>query len=374
MIHSLILASVALCSGGSTGTAAVPAIDDSWTTLDREIAALAQAQAEAKAEAPAGPKISGYLRVSTYWSDIPLPGSTEDQLGTAIANTRINVGGKVGEVTYRISKDGASQPPVYPPAAPTVGTVAIRDAWASMPLAEGLNLQMGRNKTPFLFSEMVGEEKQLFWDRPLQGDTWKGRDQGVQLNGRWGHIRAWAQLMNGGDASGDEQYFNALAAYDLIAGKGMGGQEGGFGPDAETNLTLAAGYVDDGSFTDGDAINGQLLACSGPFYFQGEVVSYGDGYVPGAAPTGPATGPSNLDLAGTTGWDAALSYALNEKWEIAARYQDTDDPNNTDIVTGGLNWYYDGWSVKWYLNWDHVSSDLATAEGDRALIGLLVAF
>ncbi len=379
MLNTLLFASVALGSVGSAGSTGGAATLDTWTTLDREIEALAQAQAQAQAaEAPAGPKVSGYIRTSAFWSDIPLPtvpANTDDQLGVAIANTRLTVGGKIGDVTYQMSMDGASQPPVYPPVAPTVGTVAIRDAWASMPLTEGLNLQMGRNKIPFLFTDTVGEQKPLFWDRPLQGDTWKGRDQGVQLNGKWGHVRAWAQLMNGGDATVDELLYSGMAAFDLIAGKGLGAQEGGFGPDAETNLTVAAAYADDGSFDDGEAMNAQLLFSSGHFYFQGEVVNYGDGYTPttGAA-VGPAAGPSTLNLADTTGWDASLAFMINEKWELAARYQDTDDPNNTDIVTAGVNYFQEGWSVKWYLNYDAVSSDLATADGDRILLGLLVAF
>lgn len=125
-------------------------------------------------------------------------------------------------MTYLICMDGAGRPAIHPPALPTFGAESLRDAWGSVPLNESIELHFGRNKTPLLFAEVVGESKLVLWDRPDQGAVRTGRDTGVQVAGNLDRLRAWGQVRNGGD-----------------------------GGEAETSFTVAAGCLDDGSVSDG---------------------------------------------------------------------------------------------------------------------------
>jgi hypothetical protein len=337
--------------GGSAG--------DEWVTLDREIAQLS---ASLPAQDQPGPLLSGFLRVDQAWTDTP---GAPTEFGTSIANARIAFTGKVGEIAYKLSFDGATG---------SNGTSAtIEDAFAIVPLSEDVRLQFGRFFAPLLFSATVGNDRQVFWDRTFQGQTWEGRDAGVQLLGEFGHVRAWALAQNGGDGVADDLLWNVTAAWDLDVDRRLGDQEGGYGVDVPLAVTAAVGYLDEGTIGQGGVIDGQLLATFGAFYLQGEVVSYADGYTPNAVPGGIANPAAQDDLGGSTGWDITASYQFSEHWEAALRFQDVG-VDDTRIYSIGVNWFVAGWAVQWLADYNHIASADPTREQDQVLVGLVVGF
>lgn len=339
--------------------AADGATADIWGDLDREIESLA---ASLPVEDRTGPLLSGFLRVEQQWTEAE---NADTELGTALANARVALDGKVGDIGYKFSFDGAT--------GANGTTASLEDAFATMPLSEDVQLVFGRFKAPFLFTATVGDDRQLFWDRTFQGKTWDGRDAGVQLLAELGHLRAWANAQNGGDGVSGDLMWNVCAAWDLDAGRRLGGQEGGYGVDVPANVTAAVGYLDEGTIGDGGVINGQLLATLGAFYFEGEVVSYGDGYTPNAVAGGIAQPAAQDGLGGSTGWDLSASYQFSERWEAALRFQDVG-VDDTRIGSIGLNWYVEGWAVQWLANYNHVSSDDPAEEKDQVLVGLVIGF
>lgn len=365
-MHLLLLSALALAP---TDLPEYAPIDD-WSSLDAEIANLSSTYVAADDTAP---KISGWLKIDQFWSDF---GNSGSLFGTALASARLNFSGKVGDFAYKLQIDGSSGATGagFGGAAGTGGNVSLKDAWASYPISENLKFQFGRFKAPFLFTSMVSDDREVFWDRTFQGEIWNGRDQGVQLIGNYDHFRAWGNMQNGGDGVADDLMWNVNAAWDLVAGKGLGSQEGGYGVDATTNVTVAAGYLDEGALDDGGVINAQAIATIGGFYLQGEVVSYGDGFTPQPATfVGISRPAAQADLAGSTGWDVTGAWQFNEKWQAALRYQDTDT-QDTQILSVGLNWFVAGWGVQWIANYDHVKSDNSAIESDRVLVGLVVDF
>lgn len=366
-MNPFVLCALALGASDPSHLAETAPVDD-WSTLDREIERLSQT---ASAQESTGPKISGYMRIGALWADVNL---SDDELGVILNNARLNFEGKIGEVGYKISVDGASGSANFytnPTAGGTGGNVTLKDAYGTFPIYEKIvNLQFGRNKTPFLFTGTVSDEMQVLWDRTVQGFLWSGRDEGAQINATFENFRAWLQVMNGGDGITDDLMWNATVAFDLNPEKRLGKQEGGYGVDSPFNLLAAAAYLDEGTVGEGSAFNGQLQAVVGGFWIGAEVVDYGEDYTPGAITAGIAAPAAGQDLAETTGWDVTAAFMFTPEWEVAARYQDIDNSDQGMVYTAGINYYVAGFNNRWMLNYDYVTSDDNALDGvNRVLVG-----
>jgi hypothetical protein len=58
------------------------------------------------------------------------------------------------------------------------------------------------------------------------------------------------------------------------------------------------------------------------------------------------------------------------EWEIAGRYEDWDNINNTEHFALGVNWYINGMNAKWTAEWDYFNSDNNASDGNAFLVGL----
>ena len=259
-LTSLVGVSAALPSGGS----------EEWVALDREIEALSSTL-QGDPDKPQGMQVGGYIKTQYNYS-ADNPAVTGDESGFGFNSIRINITGQVGDYKIKVSAEGKS------------GTFGVADAYVRFPVHENVNVQVGQFKSRFLYSYYTSDQNTLFYDRAAIPSAWGQRDTGVQVDGTFGPFIGILQVQNGGDTVGDEYAITAKAIY-AVMGKAIEGQAGGFGPDAETALTLGVGYLDDGSVTDGDAIEGEAIFTHGPWYAAAEVVDHGTGFTNGGAPT-----------------------------------------------------------------------------------------
>ena len=66
-----------------------------------------------------------------------------------------------------------------------------------------------------------------------------------------------------------------------------------------------------------------------------------------------------------------VAYMLQpDEWEVAVRFEDMDDDNDTTALTFGANYYMAGHEAKWAINLVDVSSDGVDADGTLFRVGL----
>ena len=68
----------------------------------------------------------------------------------------------------------------------------------------------------------------------------------------------------------------------------------------------------------------------------------------------------------------ATYMVVPDKYEIAVRFQDTDNITDDSEFTIGLNRYISGHDVKWQVNFASADSDDSSKEFDVILVGLNV--
>lgn len=356
-MHGKQLSALALATLAGAAQAGTPAAENEWLSLDRELAAL-EANFAPLAEEAGGVEVSGWVKTHYDSSNDVITASGNDLGGFGLDGIRINVTGKVGDYSMKITAEGKS------------GTFAVRDAFVRLPVIDNVSVQLGQFKSRFLYSYYASNDKLVFYRRSAIASAWGTRDTGAQIDGRFGPFLGVIQLQNGDDAAGDEWALTAKAFW-AVMGKMIEKQLGGFGTDAETALTLGVGYFDDSTVSNSSAISAEAVFTSGPIFAAAEAVSHDDGF------TGITSGvASKVDAAGfadDTPWDVTLAWMLTEQWELAAEYEDNDDPGSTTTVRGGVNYYVHGHAAKWQLNYATTSSDSPALEVDLVTLGLLVS-
>jgi len=368
-MNKFVLSALALTT--ASGAALAGNETKEWLSLDREIASLAQGTAQA---ASSGVTVSGFIKTSFYDSgDIdtdPSPLNESDLSGFSLNNARVNISGSIGRFGAYIQLDGASAmsdesahpgpgnlgPSLGAPDQPfsTASDVIVLDAYASWSITDEIQLRMGNFRPPVLGSALLDENQLLFLNRTLNGDVWDFRDLGVQVNGNFDRLGWWAALQNGQDAQGDEFAYALRVAFNALGAAGSN-VEGAYGAGDDTNLSLAAAYADDGDIDEGTALalEGQFSVRN--FAIAGEMVDYDE------------------DLGDVSPWSLTASFLINTQWEIAARYEDVDDSDDTTLITLGLNWYLEGHNAKWQINYATADSDNSSFEVDLIGLGLVVS-
>ena len=358
MIHAALHASLVLLSGAGA-PAGEPS--DGWLSLDREIAALQ----DAAATAPPPIVISGYIKTSYVNSDDFLVGG-EDKSGFELNNARINIKGKVGDYELRFSADFASS------GNPSVG--AVRDAFIRFPVAEQVHLQMGNFKSPFLFGGLESDELQVFYERTSQGRLWSGRELGLMADAQLDKVWLYAAVQNGGDAQADEYLFVARALF-AIAGDAITRQSGGYGLESPVRATISAGWLSDETVDDAQVINAEAMLTTGRLWLHGEILDYGDGFADAGGNNQIPAGNAQAAFVqnDTTPFGVTAAYMLNSTWELAVRFEDLDDSDDTIRMWGGVNIYIEGHPAKWQVSYITTDSDSTVKDGDEVRVGLVVA-
>ncbi len=359
-MNKLVFGALAATLVGSVGYASE---SEDWASLDRELESLSTTLSAQSG----GPSFGGYI---ITWFDVnsdastnfdpdgagPLPSESKDVQGFTLKKVRLEAKGAVDDYGYKMSVDFAS------------GSASLKDAYVNWHVGESLNVQAGRFKSPTFRSQLVSSSRLLFRDRTSIGGTF-GRDTGAMISGDFETVGWWIALQNGIDGNLEDFLVTGRVQVALM-GDGPGKVEGAYGAPDETELTVAAMFQDEGSFSDSSIFGGEVVFTSGPFSAQAEVADYDKDFTP-------ASGFMNsigTELADNTPWDVTVSYMFNEQYEAAARWEDFDDSANSDQLTVGVNRYVDGHNIKWQLQWRSSSSDVAALEQDQVSLGLALRF
>ncbi len=295
----------------------------------------------------------GYLLRSSYGTsgdDLYEPAPGQDLGGFRMQDASLWFQGYVGgyEVFLRADASDATDWPPIGGGQP--GVVNMRDAWARAPLAEGVNLYFGNFRCPVVNSGMLDEGKLLMIDRTRIGQFFDVYQAGAAVVADIDafHIKLAAQ--NGGDGAADELGLVARAEYKV--GEGAKQREGALGAEG-FDATIGLGYFEDGGMgNEFDAFIADAYATYDQFSLHAEVVDMGGDLA--AMTVGNAGGES------ATPYTATLGFRIDERFEVALRYQDLDDTNDTTQIGGGFNYYVAGHAAKWQVNvsqYDNASDD-----------------
>ena len=315
---------------------------EEWAGLDRDIENLASSFATQGG----GFAVDGFL-IATYnnSSDITVSPSGNDLGGFMINNARANLRGTVGDYGVFISLDAAG------------GAATLLDAYGTFSIGDQVNGQLGQFRPPFLWSSQIDEDKFVLLSRTINGSVWASRDNGVMFNGTFEQIGWYVAAQNGSDSVGDELAFTGRVDFDAL-GAGIGLQEGAYGASDESTLTVGVAFHDDGGLSDGTAIGGDAVFTMGAFSAHAEVVDYDQDFF-------------GQDV---TPFSVTASYMVSpDEYEIAVRFEDLDDGNDTTIITGGVNRYVTGHDAKWGINYTTTQSDVSSLEIDVISVGLTLS-
>lgn len=334
-----------------------------WSTLDRDLAALTQ-----NPPGTTGFGMHGYVRSRfAHSSDIDTlgPNSDQDLSGFSMDNARIELRADQGD-DYGVV--------IQLEAAP--GVAFLLDAYGTFHITEGIEGRMGNFRAPFLWSALIEDNHLILLDRTFNGQNWSGRQEGIQINGTFDQFGWWVALQNGIDGVADEFQWTVRASFNALGTSSGNMQEGAFEAGTESSLMIGAAYSNDGTPDDGAAFAIDLGFTQGALSAHAELVDYDDDVTPDSSlnlQTG-TLNPSGLATTGSeTPWSITLGYMISENmYEIAARFEDLDDSDDTTAWTIGLNRYVHGHDAKWTLQFSSADSDVAAKEADTIALGLCV--
>lgn len=349
---------------------------DEWTSLDQEIAALAD-QPQAGQQPTQGIAVNGWIRTRyANSSDVdadPSAAGDQDLGGFNLDSVRLVIRGTAVEgYGFLISFDAGDEA-VNDAASDGVGVV---DAYATVRLCECATITMGRFCAMFLANTCVEERKLLFLDRSFLDEAWDWRDLGVQVSGSFQRFEYWAAIQNGMDGAADEYALTARASMHVI-GHNLCTQEGcPMGVEPSKLLTVGVAWYDDQSMDEGAALGGDVLFAWDRFSAVAEIVDHEEEMRPGLA-LNPSTGVLiPMDFAATgpeTPWGITLGYLLvPERWEVGLRWQDLDDEADTSSIGAAVNLYFAGHDAKWTAQFDSVDSDDSALDAETIAVGLTV--
>ncbi|MCC7013874.1 MAG: hypothetical protein IT454_15055 [Planctomycetes bacterium] len=377
-MNPVLLGAIAL--GSVPTTQPSTAAHSLWTSLDRDFAALAQ---DAKAEKK-GVEVGAYLKTS-YRDSADIQVNGEDESGQKFNGARLEFKGKVGAFELVASIDGAN------------GDVETKDFYARTKVCSGVNVKIGQYRSPFLFSGVAGDTKEIFYDRTTQGNLWSVREPGIGLDGVEGRLAWWLSLHNGGDAAGNDHLLIGKAAVALLGDVILPKQTGNYGVDAKPAITVGVGYADDGSAASANdptrhatAVSAEVVAVMGRVFFLAEAVNYDEDFVKdidnvtagnqNSVGGGQAARASNADVADSTPFGATAGFMITGQDEVAVRWENLNDSgaaheHSTQRYWLGYTRYFEGHPAKVQVNWIHEANQDANGSDDtvdEAVIGLVI--
>jgi hypothetical protein len=345
-----------------------------WLGLDEELNAIAS-----NVNLQGGGVELGALVRAAYISasgdDFDGIGGGEDQLGLVIDDVELWSQGQLGDYFWRVSVDfGDTFSPYF------IGNLlggslvntdredTLEDAFARWNFSENFNLQVGHFIFPTTFTSAANPDSLVLLGRTSVGEYFHTYGLGAMLTGDYEMLQWYLAAFNGADGTDDDQELRGRLVYNI--GAGANRTEGALGANDELNAALGLSYVDDGELDDGSVLVFDLTSTVAGFSLGGEFASFDEDHATVPAGFGPTAG-----LAYTDGMDViafTVGYLLTEEWEIAGRYEQLDDENDSTLMSIGVNYYQMGHNAKWQLMYTDFASDLATDEGSLIGLGLTV--
>jgi hypothetical protein len=356
----LILSGAALLAAPlSAGVNAATSPASDWKSLDASLALMPDGHT-------GGPSMGALIRSSLDFSgdDGYEQAGSEDLQGVRFQDAALWANGTVGQFFWRLSLDFASST-----GEPTngsgsgIGGATLEDAFAQWTCPDTpIRLTMGQFVCPPLHSSTTAKHAQLFIDRTILGHSFRVWNPGVAVDGDFDAFHWKVAVQNGADGAAEDFALTARGEYYLNGGVGnVEGAMGGKGNGVQG--TIGVFYFDEGDLSDGSMIGADATIVFDAFSVAAEIADLDDDL-----------GPEKFEVAdGNTPWALTGSWlTASREWEVALRLQDHDDDEDTQVISGGLNWYHGGHNAKWQLNVSDYSSDDSNAEGTLIQIGLTV--
>jgi hypothetical protein len=359
-MNTFVNSALALAAASSLGFAGTNGSD--WAGLDQEI----NLAAAAGQNGVGGPQIGALIRSSVdFSSDDNHQIGTEDLQGMRFQDVRMWASGEIADFVWRLSFDFASSSGV-----PTgsddngLGDPVILDAYAKWLAAENIDVYFGNFKAPLTASQSVSAGHLLFIDRTLIGQSIDSWDAGVMVGGSMEQFMWSVAVQNGIDDASEDIQIRARGQYNFNAGPLA--SEGVYGAADGTNGMVGVGYLDEGDDgADGSAIFVDGAVTFDNFSIHAELAEVDEELVTATAPLGNFSDDA-------TPFAITGSFAFNEEFEAGLRFQETDDDDDTSMISAGLSWYQSGHQAKWQLNFSDISSDDDALEGSLIQIGLTI--
>jgi len=327
--------------------------------------------------------VSGWLIGAITSDDAPSIADPDasDNLGTGLSAARVNLSGSLGNnYSFVLGWDFTDSGELYAPEGDPVsasGTGGLTDANVSVGVTDGLDLTVGVFRRQFLHSGNIQRNQTLFIDRSHLGSMYSSRDAGLALSGSFNRVNWEVTATNGHDGNSDEFAYSAHVDFDIIGSSS--GNEGAYGAADGANLNVGLSYSDDSSdTTQADVDNGDA-ADTGLSRDASTLGGYANFTIGGfSAWAEMADQDADVDNGagddGATPYSFGLAYLFGSNYEVALRYDDWDDSNETTRYNLGVNRYIDGHNIKWQLNYSSGSSDSETNENDVIALGIAVGF
>lgn len=338
-----LAASLLISSTAFAGT------EDAWMQLDEEIASLSTNVA-----AEGGLNVSGTLG-TFYTSD-----SDADIGGWEFEAVRLNFKAQFEQFTIKVSTELKS------------GTAALRDAFAMWTVNDDIQVTWGQFKRPFSYHHGLSVGKLLFSRNNLNVSN-EARDNGAMVSGsaKEGALDWFLAAHNGTDGTTDDLRYTARVAL-AVAGEGaFRAHEGAIEGRDELDASVGVAYAHDkDAAMSFHKVGVEAAATMKGLYLAADIVDY--------TADDPATvldATLGHDLDETTPYSLTGSYMLRDDIELAARYEDFDDGQNTDRTTIGVNFYKVlPHRAKWMVNYIDNSSDSAALDSEVIRVGLVLNF
>jgi phosphate-selective porin len=358
----------ALTAVGAVGQAT----ETGWSGLDQEISSLSATLAAQNA--PTGPKVTGYLITALDYESDTLEvddandngvidsgevAEGDDTLGWNFRNVRIGAAGDLGQdYFFRINfelRDGSAE---------------LRDAYVDWKITDGIKGRWGRYKVPFARTALTPKTKLLFLERTLIGQAFNFRDLGIMVSGQFEMVNFWVNAQNGSDSAIKDMFYNGRVTFDVM-GDGVAAVEGSYGAGDPLALSVGLAAGEDSGADDSFVWILEAALTSGPFSVSGEIADFDEG-------SGLYITPFTTTLGDVTPWSITGSFAFTEEYEIAGRFQNVDDEDDTVVYGVSVNRYVSGHDIKWTLQYVRTDTDAEVdaieLDRDQVALGLTVAF
>jgi len=330
--------------------------DSEWLKLDREIGRLASEYAP-RDGGDAG--LGALLRVFYGYTDDDVFNGGTDVSGVELLDTDVWLEGEVGDFDWRVSLDLKN------------GTAETQDAYASWNYEGGFAAIFGQYKPNVMRSASIDPENTFFSERTIIGAGFDYWDAGLGASGVMDAISWFINVMNGGNGSDTDHFWNVRVEFDLADGAGE--YEGAYGGGDELDATVGVTYwKDDTQFGDTMGYGVDLWGSSGPIGFGAEVIDIDDDFslagFGSMANIWSVPSPTFGLEANSTPYNATVTWAFDEQFEAGIRYQDMDNTDDTTLISAGINYYKSGHNAKWHAAVHSLDSD--TDDGTFFTAGL----
>lgn len=345
----------------ATGVVTHASGDSEWLELDREIGSLASSLSTQGG----GVDIGALIRSSYAFNDDDLNEAAfgDDTSGFALDDVDVWLEGEVGDFDWRVSMDL------------DFNVAVLEDAYVGWSCGEQFDARLGQFKPRVFRSASIDPEHHFFQERTILGSAFDFWDEGIGFMGIYDPISWYVSLLNGSNGFLSDHFYSARVEWSFGDGAGVGESSMGAGDEAAGTVGVAYAGDDTMAGSDTTLYGVDFAGTFGQIGVFAEVANLDDDlflFTSADVWTLPPSGGAiPVWLTGdSTPWDATVTYAINEEFEAAVRFQNLDNDDDTTLLSLGLNWYQAGDMAKWHVSYNDISTDFE--DGSAIIAGVSV--